>query len=274
MYRAAVVALSPDRPNDGLIAYAVDMARTYGLRLRGLVVLDMDRVAPRQAVPLGASAFKVERDKELAARAQQNLDRAVADFLSRCRAANVPCEATGAADHLAAGIARAAQECDMLLVGHHRDAGVSPGSPLHYILKGCPRPAIVVPDACSLGDGAVVVAYDGSIQAARALEAYVASGFLADRRTQVVSFHADEGLARQWSDAAGKYLRSHRYRVETAAGAPHGSIADAILQSVDRHAAPLLVMGAYGKPSIREFFLGSETLAILRDIHVPVFLDH
>ena len=45
-----------------------------------------------------------------------------------------------------------------------------------------------------------------------------------------------------------------------------------------RHArrlkAGLLVMGAYGQPVLREFFLGSVTRTILEESPVPLFLYH
>ena len=39
-----------------------------------------------------------------------------------------------------------------------------------------------------------------------------------------------------------------------------------------RLGAGLLVMGAYGQPSLREFIVGSVTRTILRESPVPVFL--
>lgn len=47
-----------------------------------------------------------------------------------------------------------------------------------------------------------------------------------------------------------------------------------IQEQVRRLKAGLLVMGAYGQPTLLEFFLGSVTRTILEESPVPVFLFH
>ena len=36
----------------------------------------------------------------------------------------------------------------------------------------------------------------------------------------------------------------------------------------------MLVMGAYGQPVLREFFIGSVTRTMLRGVRVPIFCFH
>jgi nucleotide-binding universal stress UspA family protein len=47
-----------------------------------------------------------------------------------------------------------------------------------------------------------------------------------------------------------------------------------ILEKVRRRGAGLLVMGAYGQPVLREFFVGSVTRTALGECPVPLFLYH
>ena len=47
-----------------------------------------------------------------------------------------------------------------------------------------------------------------------------------------------------------------------------------LLEQVRRLAAGLIVMGAYGEPVLREFFLGSVSRTLLKESPVPVFLAH
>jgi nucleotide-binding universal stress UspA family protein len=51
-------------------------------------------------------------------------------------------------------------------------------------------------------------------------------------------------------------------------------VSQSILEEVRQRNARLLVMGAYGHSTAREFLLGSITKAILKEIPVPVFLCH
>ena len=47
-----------------------------------------------------------------------------------------------------------------------------------------------------------------------------------------------------------------------------------ILEQIGRLNAGLLVMGAYGQPVLREFFLGSVTRTLLQETPVPLLLFH
>jgi nucleotide-binding universal stress UspA family protein len=50
-------------------------------------------------------------------------------------------------------------------------------------------------------------------------------------------------------------------------------IGKAILEHTSRLNASLFVMGAYGQPALREFFLGSVTRTLLEEASVPLFLS-
>jgi nucleotide-binding universal stress UspA family protein len=51
-------------------------------------------------------------------------------------------------------------------------------------------------------------------------------------------------------------------------------VAEVILDQVRQYQARLLVLGAYGQSTLREFFLGSVTRTVLQHSHVPLFLYH
>ena len=127
----------------------------------------------------------------------------------------------------------------------------------------------------TLPDGeAVVVAYDGSLQAARALYAFEASGLGTSREVHVVSVASDYQEAARRADRAVGFLHLHGieaipHPVDTAV-----STAEVILRKVRCLEAGLLVMGAYGQPALREFFLGSTTRTVLEESPVPVFCYH
>jgi nucleotide-binding universal stress UspA family protein len=68
-------------------------------------------------------------------------------------------------------------------------------------------------------------------------------------------------------------LKQHSFSATAHASAgssPHKSV----LEAVQQHHAGMLVMGAYGKPSWREFFFGTVTKHILAHSAVPLFLYH
>jgi nucleotide-binding universal stress UspA family protein len=50
--------------------------------------------------------------------------------------------------------------------------------------------------------------------------------------------------------------------------------ADLLLQAVTNLNAEFLVLGAYGTPRLKEFFLGSVTKSLLKQSPFPLFLFH
>ena len=128
---------------------------------------------------------------------------------------------------------------------------------------------------CKLEPGAsVVVAYNGSPQADRALQAFQSSGL--DLEEEVCIFSADEDreeAARQ-AERAVEFLRLHRIKAIPHVLGLVNLVSQSILEEVRSRSARLLVMGAYGHSTVREFLLGSTTKSVLQESPVPVFLCH
>ena len=93
------------------------------------------------------------------------------------------------------------------------------------------------------------------------------------REVHVISADADWKTAARCADRAVEFLRSHEIRARPHP-MPSRSPSETILDWVYRLRAGLVVMGAYGKPTLQEFFLGSVTRTLLRESPVPLFLYH
>ena len=72
---------------------------------------------------------------------------------------------------------------------------------------------VVVPPTIG-EEEAVVVAFDGSLQASRALQAFEASGFGKDRKVHVVSIAEEHKVAARHADRAVEFLASHEIKAE------------------------------------------------------------
>jgi nucleotide-binding universal stress UspA family protein len=146
------------------------------------------------------------------------------------------------------------------------------GTLVRVLRHGC-RPVVVAPLKLPK-TREVVVAYDGSVQAARALQAFEASGLAHDRGIHVVTVADSQLEAARIADRAVQFLSLHDISARAIPLESRGQPAEVILDHVNRVNAELLVMGAYGKPTIREFFLGTVTRLVLGRATVPVFLYH
>jgi nucleotide-binding universal stress UspA family protein len=170
-----------------------------------------------------------------------------------------------------------AQRSDLVVLGQrtHFEYGWKDQADetLARVLKDSPRPVVAVPRSAKVGE-VVIVAYDGSLQASRALYAFEASGLAQGRTVYVVSVAEDRSEAACHANRAIDFLRSHDVKAVDLLVETHGDPAEMILKEVRRHDTGLLVMGAYGQPTIREFFIGSVTRTILEKSPVAVFCYH
>jgi len=141
---------------------------------------------------------------------------------------------------------------------------------LDQVLRLTPRPVLCVPVARTDGSP-VLVAYDGSLPAARTLHAFAVIGLAAGRAMHVLSLGSD---AQEHAQLAGDYLRGHdlapTLHVEGYSARP----AQRIEEIVQQLGAGLIVMGTYGQPRLKEILFGSVTKAVLAGTQLPLFLYH
>src|SRR5690606_28477652 len=139
------------------------------------------------------------------------------------------------------------------------------------ILHHSPRPVLVAAERVPEADS-VVVAYDGSVQAARAVASFVSSGIRAGYRITVLGVGDDVTETTAKVDRAVAYLEAHGRSPQVRILSATRGVAPALLDAVGHASPALLVMGAYGKPRIKEVLFGSVTRAMIARVPVPLFL--
>jgi nucleotide-binding universal stress UspA family protein len=210
---------------------------------------------------------------------QRRAEGLVSAFAARCTEAGVPHEEVTGVGSPPEIFAREASARDLILlpVRSHFQFTAHEETPddglLKRVLKDTPRPIVVVPEATP-PDGPVVIAYDGSLQAERALSAFEATGLAGVGPVHIVSIAADPSEANRRAQQARQFLGLHRVQATAHVLTSAAPAAPVILTEARRLGAGLLVMGAYGQPVLREFFLGSVTRSLLAECPVPMFLYH
>ncbi len=174
-------------------------------------------------------------------------------------------------------IVEASQRFDVIVLGqktHFRfDSPDEPDDTLSEVVKHGPRPVVAVPRSRAAG-GAVVVAYDGSLQASRALFALVATGLAAMGTVHVVAVGEHREILKRRAESAIDFLDAHAIGAEPHLAVTERPAGAVILEEARRLGAGLLVLGAYGQPRLREFVFGSVTRQLLEESPVPLFLFH
>jgi len=169
-------------------------------------------------------------------------------------------------------IAREARLTDIVVLGRSARA---PDHAADVALEGAlfhsGRPAIVVPGTPATGFETVLVAWNDSAQAARAVSA--AAPLIGAAHKLVVFVGAEH--ARQ-GEAGGlvQWLGWRRYVAPTVVQSDSGDPADHLLAAAQTNGAGLIVMGAYTHSRLRHLVFGGVTTSLLRHSQVPLFMAH
>jgi nucleotide-binding universal stress UspA family protein len=179
------------------------------------------------------------------------------------------------------GFVQQALHADLLVLGQHdasdADTFDVPPDFAESVIVASGRPALVVPpgDYTSFdGFGSVLLAWQATREAARALEASVPLLQRA-REVHVVTWGDDDALLSRQHEDLQDDLRLHgvigaqwhRGPVPADAGA-------ALLALAQGLGADLLVMGCYGHSRARELVLGGASRTVLRHAELPVLMAH
>ena len=141
------------------------------------------------------------------------------------------------------------------------------------------RPVVIFrPGAADLPaktPGSVVLAWDGSRQAARAMaDALPIMKLAREVRVLTVVKEKPEATAGLGNDVV-RHLGSHGINaVADEVDIGPRTIGPAISDFVKAHAADLLVMGGYGHSKLHEFILGGATQHLLQEPNVAIMLSH
>jgi hypothetical protein len=147
------------------------------------------------------------------------------------------------------------------------------------VLQECARPVLVVPYA---GDfepefGTVLVAWDDSVEAARAATAALPL----TRRARTVHLihlrrpgHGDTTHLQASVDRAAIWLACHGFEVQGRVATNALPVGEALLSEVADTGANLLVMGAWGRSRLVERLLGGATRRLVDSMTAPVLFAH
>jgi len=277
MLRSILIGLDGSAYSNAAIDLGIRWARRFDAMLVGLGVVDKPTICALEPVPIGASYYKRSRDESLLADARCRVGEFLGQFGRRCSAEGVKWNVIEDTGDPLVQVVRASKLCDLIMLGQktyfHFETQDYPDEASQTVLRRSSRPVVMVPGNLKDGTG-TVVAYDGSPEADRALQAFQALGLAGNDEVHVVSIHAVRAVAERVAEQAANFLKLHDLKAVTC---PHTSTAYAdsiILAEAQRLRPELIVMGACGHSRLREFIFGSITMNVLKASPVPLFLCH
>jgi nucleotide-binding universal stress UspA family protein len=141
------------------------------------------------------------------------------------------------------------------------------GSKVERVVRASNRPVLIASRAIET-PRVVVLAYDGSQAAGRALERCANSPLFRGLPVHIVSAGADNEKHRGLLADARAKLEGRDVTTTLRQGKAEEVIADV----VGATSGAILVMGAYGHSPLRTLIVGSTTTAMIRTVRVPVLL--
>jgi len=278
MIRSMLVALDGTEFSKSAMELGIQWATRMDAMIVGLGIVDEPEFGRPRLVPLGAGHYQQHSDEVRLHQARRRVEGYLEQFGLRCAEAEVSFKELEDEGSPHEQILREAQRYDLILMGqethfrHPADEGND--ETLRRVIRNAPRPVVVVPPRLESGH-TTLVAFDGSLPAARAVLAFQASGLANFGSVHVVAVGEEHGIAARNAERAVDFLAQHDIAAPVSVLVPRsGGAGPTLLHAAREMHAGLIVMGAYGQSTFKEFFLGSVTRMLLEKTHVPLFVYH
>jgi nucleotide-binding universal stress UspA family protein len=251
--------------------FAVGLAARLRARVQGVTVIEDRLLHGLRAEALGVQAPATDGIEAFLKSRAEAVSRRLGDL---GRQAGIECKVEtlrGSADDR---IVERGQNVDLIVIGRdgqdasYRSALI--GSTADGVLRKTTKPAVVVPSGAELG-GPLVLGFDGSPGSRIAAKLGVELAGRLDQPIHAFVDSKDKGRAVARFDEVRRLVGTISVPVREASstlGRPDVKIVDTARSA----RAGLIVMGAFGRNRISEYFLGSNASAVARSSSVAVLL--
>jgi nucleotide-binding universal stress UspA family protein len=277
MLRRILVVLGETPSSLAARQYALRLAQGVQVEIAGLAGVDSVYIERRMPGRVGATAYQARLRESLTKQADDTCKRLHEAFESECRTHKLSFEWLSFEGDPVDSLCSAAETRDLVIAGHDTafrgNVLVQLSEMLSKLLFITPRPMIICPDRLSDADR-ILVAYDGSVSAMRALQMFALLGASRDRLVQILSVDANHEVAARRTAGAANYLRIHGYQVEESPIASRLHPAKALKSEIGSRKTGTLIMGAYGHRGFQQFLFGSTTGTLIQNPPCALFLYH
>lgn len=272
-----LVPLDASIYTEGATETAIRIAKAHGASLTGVAVLDspeirssiIPAVGPYYPMMLDAVQMKIEH-------ADQILRETLIRFSQQCEEAGVPHEETEYEGIPAQKLLESSIFHDLVVLGletsFHFETRGGRGDTLDKLIDHTATPVLAVPPNGAPNPGKVIIAFDGSFGASRALRDFIPFALPFDPEIMLVSADLPQEKSDFLLSRAAGLLCSHGFS-NVSTRASEASVEETFSPELTAD-ADLIVAGIHSKRPIRDMFTGSFTAKLIRHHDKPLFLSH
>jgi nucleotide-binding universal stress UspA family protein len=274
-----LVCLEGSATSASASAAAIALARESSAELTGLAIVDVPDIVAGAATGIGGTSYRKDRDAALLADARAQAAVWLHDFAAAGHAAGVPVRMLELEGRPAEMILEELGHHDVAMFG--RDVNFRFETQEHdrytrdRILRRAGKPLIVVPAGAAITEAPVMMMYDGSAAAIRALRSFAATGLGGDRELHVATVNDDGADAFEMANRGCELLRRE---FGVTAVVDHIVSADPVVEALLARRAKLgagmIVLGGYVPSPLARLVWGSVTHGVLEGASVPVFVHY
>lgn len=275
-YKTVLVHADTSMHAAGRIRLAAQVANSEGAHLIGVAVTGVSRfMFPDTGAPLAPPVVA-----NFAVTMREHARKALDQFLHIARAEGVAShEARLVDDDPEGALVLMSRYADLVVLSQtdpaHQVAGAVRQLP-EYVMLNIARPVLLAPYAGRVDQlcGSAMVAWDGSLEAARALGG--ALPLLRCASAVIVAQFQRAEVVEPATQAADLTAWLARHGIRATVAEQHVDIdeGNALLSLASDMQADLVVMGGYGHSRLRELLLGGVTKTMLESMTVPVLMAH
>jgi len=275
MLKRIFVPLENSAYSFSALEYACFIAKRQDAEVTGGIFLDIDNIN----TPLGKlnSENKIvwsgKIDNKIITQAKTTIEYLKHKFIDKCSKKGIQFTTEKEVGMPSSNINILSKYYDLLITGLKSDFKLNKkpltSEYLEKMLDSRVTPVLAVPRHFKKIKNVVII-YDASVSAARALQRFAHIANFKDHKINIVMSSDDESIAEDNLSRAKDFLLSY--------GAPnvitdwtHADIFK-LLESFYFEVADLLVLGLHSKRSIKDFFVGSVTKYLINNTSAPLFI--
>jgi nucleotide-binding universal stress UspA family protein len=274
MIKRILVALSGTPFTPSAVKHAIELAKAHEAELTGVTIVDIARMADIEPRPIGGGAVAHDLTEQRVEITKERVEQVVTDFENACRDAGMQHCVVRETGDVMEELMSLWRYHDLTIFGLRGlfEYGVirRPDDAVTRLIAKGVRPIIAVAEEYR-PIKRVLVAYNGSMESAKAMKRFVQLRLWEDIELKIACFGFADEDAEPLLTAAATYCRTHGLEphIESVEGYPE----EGLLKHARHWEADLVVMGSTARSRIMKLILGDTALHAMQHADMPLFLS-